>query len=165
MKHRTLFDALCELRRSFIEPTGWQILCNGARVDAWPSGMSMDFSGGMLLTVLTRGQVRSTADLAFIFDPAPATAVGTVEQQQRYVSVLFECFHAGMFPADPSPAAIEEAKWTPNGWIYIDEAGRALSCPAPAERILGGWKVDGRGQLTGEFLPNPAFIPRKDRHA
>jgi hypothetical protein len=165
MEHQTMFDALCELRSSFIEPPGWRILCNGARVDAWPSGMSMDFSGGMLLTVLTRGRVRSTADLAFIFDPAPATAVGTVEQQQRYVSVLFECIDAGIDPAVPSAAAIEEARGIPSGWVYMDEAGRAGSGPAPAEGILGGWKVDGRGELTGEFLPNPAFVPSEDQHA
>src|SRR5437764_13739041 len=54
----SLFECLMELRREH-ENAGWRFLCAGARVDAWPSGMSLDWSGGTRLTLLTRGPVKS----------------------------------------------------------------------------------------------------------
>ncbi|MEC4806960.1 MAG: hypothetical protein SAJ72_22100 [Jaaginema sp. PMC 1080.18] len=77
------FGAFCKMRL-FLEKQGWQILCNGARVDAYPSGMSRDMCGGIKLYILKMGQKTQRSDLVKIFDPAELENVGTVEEQRRY---------------------------------------------------------------------------------
>src|SRR5215469_6592337 len=51
-----LFAALQQLRRT-LEPLGWVPLCNGARVDCYPSGMARDMGGGMDVYVLSGRRV------------------------------------------------------------------------------------------------------------
>jgi hypothetical protein len=77
------FGAFCQMRL-FLEKQGWQILCNGARVDAYPSRMSRDMCGGTRLHILKMGQKAQRSDLVRIFDPAELENVGTVEEQRRY---------------------------------------------------------------------------------
>src|SRR5215831_6769220 len=49
---RDLFAALQQLRLQ-LEPLGWIPLCNGARVDCYPSGMARDMGGGASVYVLS----------------------------------------------------------------------------------------------------------------
>ncbi|RKE17927.1 hypothetical protein [Streptomyces sp. TLI_171] len=78
---RLLFDALSRLRPQ-IEPLGFQLLCNGARIDAYPSGMSRDMGGGRTLYVLTPG--RTPRQRVAVFDRAAPSSVGTVAAQPAF---------------------------------------------------------------------------------
>jgi len=61
----------------------------------------------------------------------------------------------------PYPGEIEEAKSSPNGWVYRIE-GRFLPHEAvPPEAIVGAWKVDENGSISGDFVPNPKYKPRR----
>lgn len=53
---------------------------------------------------------------------------------------------------------INEAKANPNGWVYKIEGNFGPNDSVPPESIVGAWKVDEFGNLTGEFLPNPRYI-------
>jgi len=79
-----LFAALQQLRKT-LEPLGWVPLCNGARVDCYPSGMARDMGGGASVYVLSakRG-LRRRLPLVGTFKPAPRESVGTVADQRAY---------------------------------------------------------------------------------
>ncbi|MFZ6770891.1 hypothetical protein ACO0LM_27875 [Undibacterium sp. Di26W] len=54
---------------------------------------------------------------------------------------------------------INEAKRNKNGWVYAID-GKFLPHQAiPPHAIAGAWKVDAYGLITGEFEPNPKYIP------
>ena len=80
-----LFAALQEVRRSLwkaeISP-----LVNGARVDAYPSSMTREMSGGLLAYLHELGVRPSKSDLVNIFDRADASMIGSVESQEKYFS-------------------------------------------------------------------------------
>ena len=79
-----LFAALQQLRRS-LELLGWVPLCNGARVDCYPSGMARDMGGGASVYVLSaKPGLHRRLPLVGTFDPAPKESVGTVEDQDEY---------------------------------------------------------------------------------
>ena len=84
------FDALdfYECLRAFrrvIEPDGFRVLCQGARPNVRPSGMSSQ-AGAWTSYVLTLGQPASTKDLVGTFDPVEDIAsVGTVEEQDEFM--------------------------------------------------------------------------------
>jgi hypothetical protein len=59
-------------------------------------------------------------------------------------------------------AIIDEAKNNKNGWVYAIEGEFTSSQSIPPHAIVGAWKVDGEGELTGNFKPNPNYIPRSD---
>lgn len=86
---RDIFDCLCQLR-AFLEKKGWNILCNGARIDAYPSSMSRDMGGGMKLYHLKLGKRPQRSDLLRIFDNAEPDKIGTIEEQRAY----YEKWHA-----------------------------------------------------------------------
>lgn len=58
-----------------------------------------------------------------------------------------------------TPEVIEAARKNPNGWVYKIEGAFALDEHVPPEAIVGAWKVDGQGNLTGEFMNNPKYTP------
>ncbi|MEZ4791200.1 MAG: hypothetical protein R2811_14440 [Flavobacteriales bacterium] len=60
-------------------------------------------------------------------------------------------------PAAPTQEMIDEAKRHPNGWVYVIEGSYGPNDPVPPEAIVGAWAVDGKGELTGEYKPNPNF--------
>ncbi|AXV72278.1 hypothetical protein [Ralstonia pseudosolanacearum] len=43
------------------------------------------------------------------------------------------------------------------GQRHHERAERATH--VPPEAIVGAWKVDAHGNLTGEFMPNPKYQP------
>ena len=84
------FDALdfYECLRAFrrvIEPDGFRVLCQGARPNVHPSGISSQ-AGAWTSYVLTLGQPALTKDLVGTFDPVEDIAsVGTVEEQDEFI--------------------------------------------------------------------------------
>jgi hypothetical protein len=60
-------------------------------------------------------------------------------------------------PPEPTPAMHEEARRNPGGWVYVVDGTFGPNDVVPADRIIGSWKVDRRGNLTGKFKPNPEY--------
>jgi len=59
---------------------------------------------------------------------------------------------------EPSEEARKEALLYPNGWAYQVEGTCGPNDRVPPEAIVGAWKVDGAGQIVGEFVPNPKHV-------
>jgi hypothetical protein len=79
---RDLFDALQHVRLE-LEPLGWIPLCNGARIDCYPSGMARDMGGASSVYELEIGKA-GRFPLVGLFEPAPPEKVGTVAAQDSY---------------------------------------------------------------------------------
>jgi hypothetical protein len=58
-----------------------------------------------------------------------------------------------------TPEVIEAARKNPNGWVYKIEGTFGPDEHVPPEAVVGAWKVDDQGNLTGEFLGNPKYAP------
>ena len=54
---------------------------------------------------------------------------------------------------------IEEAKKTPNGWVYQIDFPYLQNDYTPPEAIEGAWKVNAGGQIEGDFAPNTRYRP------
>ena len=76
-----LIECLRQVRER-IEPSGWRLLCNGSRRDAYASGMQRDMLGGAALYLLRPGTEASTNDVVPTFGPAPESSVGTLQEQE-----------------------------------------------------------------------------------
>ncbi len=57
----------------------------------------------------------------------------------------------------PTPQAHEEAKRHPNGYVYVLDGAFMPHEAVPPERIVGAWRVNAFGLITGSFLPNPNY--------
>ena len=66
-------------------------------------------------------------------------------------------------PPEPTPAMRDEARRNPGGWVYVVDGTFAPNDVVPADRIIGSWKVDRRGNLTGKFKPNPEYRGAPDQ--
>ena len=75
------FDALRQIRLE-LETQNAMILCNGARIDAYPSGMSRQMSLGRIVYLNQTGQ--PAKHKAAIFDKADADWVASVAEQDKY---------------------------------------------------------------------------------
>lgn len=62
----------------------------------------------------------------------------------------------------PTQAAIEEAKKHPNGWVYVIDSSFENEPDVPPQAIVGAWKVNEKGEITGDFVPNPNYINLKN---
>ncbi|MEA5115910.1 MAG: hypothetical protein VB050_17990 [Geobacteraceae bacterium] len=82
-KGADLFECLCNLR-SELDKMGLKMLCNGSRIDAYPSRMSRDMGGARKVYLLRMGQQGRLEDLVELFDEAPADKIGTVEEQKAF---------------------------------------------------------------------------------
>ena len=78
-----VFDGLCDIRKK-LWPMGIKLLCVGARMDVYPSGMARQMSGGVVAYRLKMGVPAQRPDVVRIFDAAAADQVGTVEEQADY---------------------------------------------------------------------------------
>lgn len=58
-----------------------------------------------------------------------------------------------------TPDVVQAARENPNGWVYKIEGTYGSAEHVPPEAIVGAWKVDVHGNLTGEFMPNPKYRP------
>ena len=52
---------------------------------------------------------------------------------------------------------VEEARKNPNGWVYVIDGKFGPNDAVPPEAIVGAWKVDASGKLTGEYKANPNY--------
>jgi hypothetical protein len=59
----------------------------------------------------------------------------------------------------PTPEAIAEAKRNPNGWVYVIEGNFKPNDAVPPEAIRGAWKVNDAGEIEGDFILNPNYVP------
>lgn len=57
--------------------------------------------------------------------------------------------------------AIKEARKNPNGWVYAIDGSYDPFGAVPPEDIMGAWKVDKDGNITGEFITNPNYRREK----
>lgn len=66
----------------------------------------------------------------------------------------------------PSQKAITEATRHPDGWVYEIDGLYAPDEGVPPDAIVGAWRVDSKGRILGEFVPNPNYRERQcEKHA
>jgi hypothetical protein len=78
-----LFECLCQLRH-WLASRGFRILCNGARIDTWPSSIARQMGGARKVYGTRMGSTATYADLVPIFGETTADKLGTVEEQADY---------------------------------------------------------------------------------
>lgn len=78
-----LFECLVSVRKK-LQERGFKLLCNAARRDVYPSGMSRQMSGGACAYVLRMGHPGKSKDIVNIFDPASKDVVASIEDQKEY---------------------------------------------------------------------------------
>ncbi|MEC4719937.1 hypothetical protein RY831_12315 [Noviherbaspirillum sp. CPCC 100848] len=81
----SLFDALAKLRLQ-LEKSGWLLLCNVARRDAYPSQMMIQMALCRKIYLLKCGMPARRDDIVDIFGEAHPEQVGTVQEQSEYHS-------------------------------------------------------------------------------
>jgi len=54
---------------------------------------------------------------------------------------------------------VKAARENPNGWVYKIEGSFGPTEYVPPDAVVGAWKVDEGGNLTGEFVPNHNYKP------
>ncbi|MGW2091464.1 hypothetical protein [Promicromonospora sukumoe] len=79
----TVWHALGALRAQ-LDPAGVRLCCQGARIDAHVSGMSISMSDGWLAYILRPWRRPRSRDLVNVLEPAPLRKIGTVAEQARY---------------------------------------------------------------------------------
>jgi hypothetical protein len=63
-------------------------------------------------------------------------------------------------PVPPITEALrEQARRQPGGWMYAVDPAFDPDGAVPPHGVIGAWKVDGRGEITGEFRHNPHYRP------
>lgn len=68
--------------------------------------------------------------------------------------------HMTIPQAPPITAALRaEARANPGGWVYAIDPEFAGLETVPPEGIVGAWQADDAGELSGEFTPNPRYVP------
>lgn len=56
-----------------------------------------------------------------------------------------------------TPEIARAALANPGGWVYKIEGSYGPTEHVPPEAIVGAWKVGDRGEIVGEFVPNPNY--------
>jgi hypothetical protein len=88
------FECLRSFRR-ILEPEGFRVLCQGARPNVWPSGMSRQ-AGAWKSYCHRFGQPANMADVVDTFDPVEdVTSVGTLAEQEEWMARHWEAFSKG----------------------------------------------------------------------
>jgi len=78
-----LHGAFVDLRY-WLDDLGVKLLCNGARFDVTPSGMSRGMGGGRKAYIIRLGQPSLSSDLVDIFKYAESEKIGTVQDQKEF---------------------------------------------------------------------------------
>jgi len=60
----------------------------------------------------------------------------------------------------PTREARAEAQNHPNGCVCVIDGQFGPDDAVPPQAIVGAWKVDSAGEITGEFIPNPNYRPQ-----
>ncbi len=79
------FEALCTIREQ-VEPHGWRIGVAGAQADVWPSGMSRDQGGGLVVYRMTS---EGAAEILDTFAPVNPDSVVDLAEQRAEIDRLF----------------------------------------------------------------------------
>ena len=65
-----------------------------------------------------------------------------------------------------TPEMRARARTTPNAWLHVVDPNRAVpTAVPPADAVVGRYLVDGRGEITDQYVPNPRFRPLPPRPA
>lgn len=80
---RDYFECLLGLREE-LEPLGYRFLVNGARRNAWPSGMARDMGAGLSAYLLELGKHGSRPPSVRIFEPADEAEIALVDEQRAF---------------------------------------------------------------------------------
>ncbi len=83
-----LFRCLAKFRQE-IEPSGWIVICNAARLNAWQSGMSSSMSGGTKVYLLCPKE-EGKPTLVDSFAEAPLSDVATFDLQRAWVQNFYK---------------------------------------------------------------------------
>ncbi|MFD8706128.1 hypothetical protein ACFV1W_26585 [Kitasatospora sp. NPDC059648] len=72
---------------------------------------------------------------------------------------LFRKWAGGGQKFEPPAELVAEAARQPGGWVYEIDADMTAdpNGEVPPEAIMGAWKVDDHGRLTGEYEANPKY--------
>jgi hypothetical protein len=158
------FEALVQLRL-WLEPTGYKLLCAGARRDVYPSPMSRQMSGGISAYKMIPGKPATRDDLVKILDPATPDQIGTVAEQESFHKQWLGGFQniPKSTGQEITPDLLEAAKKIPNGYVYKLDGQFGPNETVPPEAIIGAWKVNESGNIIGDFIPNQNYRPRLAR--
>lgn len=63
----------------------------------------------------------------------------------------------GFVQHEVTDEVIQAARTNPGGYVYKIEGDFGPQDAVPPEAIVGAWKVDSAGNLTGTFLDNPNY--------
>jgi hypothetical protein len=77
------FECLIQLRME-LDKYHYVPLCNGARLDVYPSGMCRDMGGGSCAYVLQSQKTAGLEDIVDIFAPAPIELIASIEEQKQF---------------------------------------------------------------------------------
>lgn len=78
-----LFECLVQLRL-FLEAQSIYVLCNGSRIDVYPSRLIRQMTNGRMAYILKSNTPVSSEFLVNIFDKTDANKVGTVKEQIEF---------------------------------------------------------------------------------
>jgi hypothetical protein len=78
-----MFECLTMLRKELVK-YNCLLLCNGARLDVYPSGMCRDMGDGLVAYVSKPGEIVREEDLVYIFDYAEPELIASVEEQYNF---------------------------------------------------------------------------------
>jgi hypothetical protein len=153
-----LFEAMIKLRL-WLEAQGYKLLCNGARLDVYPSRMARQMGAGFRAYKMTMGRPAEMNDRVKILDPAPADTIATVAEQklfyENWLNSIAEAAKAR--EQEITPDLIEAAKKIPNGYVYKINGQFGPNEAVPPEAIMGAWKVNEAGNIVGDFIPNSNY--------
>lgn len=78
-----LFECLVAWRKR-LEANRAKVLCDGARLDAYPSGMAREMNGAQQVYVLDTGKPARRENLVLTFDVSPIDKIASVSAQAAY---------------------------------------------------------------------------------
>lgn len=85
-----VFGSLMKVREQ-IEPTGALLCCNGARRNAWSSGMQRDMGQGLFVYLLSLPRTPKPPQVRTL-DPAPPSQVVSAAEQQAWYRAWLASF-------------------------------------------------------------------------
>jgi len=150
-----LLDTLIDIRKQLNE-RNLDILVNGSRKDISSSSRIKKAYSGEKTYRVRQGIGAGYEDIINILDPIKKEKLSTLEEQRKYHTIWIDSLA-------PTKGEREEAKKHPNGWIYRFDTAFSEDEAVPPEAIVGAWKVDEKGDLTGEWKDNKNFIPKELR--
>jgi len=150
-----LLETLIDIRKK-LNKENLDILVNGSRKNISSSPMLRDASSGAK-TYLTRLGIQARiGDIVSIFEPISQEYYSSLQEQEEFHEIWMKSLK-------PSKDEIKEAKKHPNGWVYRFDRPFSEDEIIPPEAIIGAWKVDKNGNLTGEWKLNENYIPLEIR--